>query len=330
LAWLRGHTWSSDPSTDAVVALATNTSGNTRIDRIVLRYSRTTNNVTVAVVQGTPSGSPVTPALTQNTGSTGVFEISLARVTLANNYTTVAAGNVQVDQWWLNAGNVITTLGGFRPPIGDVGQESYNSTTGLWEYWTGSLWQQQPAVMEFATVSARDAAITSPTAGMVCYTDDYKLLWYYRGSAWRFVAGQLLYSKVDTSTSFLTNVSGTQNVFTSSTVTLPGGGQAYEFDWKLMIGNGGFTNGQLNSGLQLNVNGAGAVTLAQSGYFASNATGSWSVGSTQTWKSGSSDVSVAMTLQALVIGGNYDVHGTSSFPTQLRMRTTGLLSSEIV
>lgn len=37
----------------------------------------------------------------------------------------------------------------------------------------------------FATVSARNAALPTPTEGQLSYTLDYDILWYYSGSAWR-------------------------------------------------------------------------------------------------------------------------------------------------
>jgi hypothetical protein len=43
---------------------------------------------------------------------------------------------------------------------------------------------QQQAVMAFATATARDTAITSPSEGMVAYLLDSNNLTYYNGSAW--------------------------------------------------------------------------------------------------------------------------------------------------
>jgi hypothetical protein len=39
-------------------------------------------------------------------------------------------------------------------------------------------------IAQFASTSARDAAITSPVEGMVCITQDSGLMWIYTGSAW--------------------------------------------------------------------------------------------------------------------------------------------------
>lgn len=40
------------------------------------------------------------------------------------------------------------------------------------------------AVMVFASTTARDIAVASPTEGMVCYTTDTNRFWFYNGSAW--------------------------------------------------------------------------------------------------------------------------------------------------
>jgi hypothetical protein len=71
------------------LAVADNASGNPRIDRIVARLNYTDRKIEFAVKQGTPEGSPSAPALVQNTTT---FEYSLAKITLANGYTTITAG----------------------------------------------------------------------------------------------------------------------------------------------------------------------------------------------------------------------------------------------
>lgn len=187
------------------------------------------------------------------------------------------------------------------------------------------------AVSQFATVAARDSAITSPVAGMVCYTDDFKLLWFYANAKWRFLPGQYLYAKRDTSTAFLTNVSGTNTVFTSASVTIPSGGQAYEIGFSFDVVNGGFTNGQINGELQIGYDGGAINGESQTGYSGANAlSGHWSVRRTCTLKSGSTNTAVVMRLRAGVTGGNYDVTASASYPMELWMRTTGMMASEVI
>jgi hypothetical protein len=45
------------------------------------------------------------------------------------------------------------------------------------------------SVMRFASAAARNAAIPSPTEGMVCYLDDVNQIWYHNGSGWQLTGG---------------------------------------------------------------------------------------------------------------------------------------------
>lgn len=93
LALVRGHGWYSGAS-EFTKAIGSNSSGSTRVDRIVLRLTRSTWAVTSEVKAGTPGAGA--PALTQDaTGSgSGVYEIGLATVTVTNGAATISAGNV--------------------------------------------------------------------------------------------------------------------------------------------------------------------------------------------------------------------------------------------
>lgn len=78
-------------STSFTQAFTTNTSGNPRIDRVVLRNDFSANKIVVDVLVGTPGASPSPPALTQNTA---MWEISLAQVTLPSGYTAIIASQI--------------------------------------------------------------------------------------------------------------------------------------------------------------------------------------------------------------------------------------------
>ncbi len=90
-ALVRGHTWWSGSSI-FTKSIASNSSGSTRIDLVVLRLSRTTWDVTVAIVQGTPGAGA--PSSTKDLGTTGVWELVLAQVTVASGASSITAGNV--------------------------------------------------------------------------------------------------------------------------------------------------------------------------------------------------------------------------------------------
>lgn len=88
-ALIKGHFYKSDAET--VLAIGANSSGNPRIDLVVLRANFATRAVNLAVVPGTPAASPVAPALTQ---TSGVWELAIAEVAVANGAVTIAAGDV--------------------------------------------------------------------------------------------------------------------------------------------------------------------------------------------------------------------------------------------
>lgn len=94
LAMVQGHGWTSGGS-NFTVAVTANASGSTRIDQVVLRLTRSTWAITTVVKPGTP-GSGVPPALTQDLpgGTTGVWEIPLATVTVASGATGINAADV--------------------------------------------------------------------------------------------------------------------------------------------------------------------------------------------------------------------------------------------
>lgn len=87
--WIRGHQGAS--TSEKTLAHSTNGSGNPRIDRVVLRNDFVNNRIELDVLTGTPAASPSAPSLTQ---SSSVWEISLAKVAIANGYSTIAAGDV--------------------------------------------------------------------------------------------------------------------------------------------------------------------------------------------------------------------------------------------
>lgn len=93
-AVVSGHGWASG-STEVTKSISANSSGSTRIDRVVLGLDRTTWAVTCYVKNGT-AGSGVPPSLQQDArgSSAGKYEISLATVTVINGASTISATDV--------------------------------------------------------------------------------------------------------------------------------------------------------------------------------------------------------------------------------------------
>ncbi len=67
--------------------IAVNSSGNPRIDRVVLRINFASQTIRAAILQGTAAAVPSLPALTQTAAT---YEISLAYVWVANGAATIA------------------------------------------------------------------------------------------------------------------------------------------------------------------------------------------------------------------------------------------------
>ncbi|MEU0458654.1 hypothetical protein ABZ322_38100, partial [Streptomyces sp. NPDC006129] len=85
-ASVRGHGWTSGADGDTL-PIAANSSGQTRIDRIVLRLTRADWTVRAVVKQGTPGAG--VPSLSQSTGDTGTYEVPLAEARLLSGATSV-------------------------------------------------------------------------------------------------------------------------------------------------------------------------------------------------------------------------------------------------
>ena len=136
---LRGHLWYSGTS-DFTKTIAANSSGSTRVDLIVLRLTRSTWDVTVEVRAGTPGAG--VPAAVRDLGTTGVYEIELASVTVTNGAALITAGNVTNLGWYLADDGSILATAATLPPVAAVGpgvravdtsaNTLYRSTTSAW------------------------------------------------------------------------------------------------------------------------------------------------------------------------------------------------------
>ena len=156
-ASVRGHWLLNDA--DATITIAANSSGNPRIDRIVARLDPAANSVTLAVKQGSPSGSPSAPALTQT--DTGMWELTLAKVTVANGAVSIAAGDVTDERVYAPPPAMLATSA--RRPVNPVtDQIILEADTGLWKRWTGSAWVDTAAIDTTARATANAAL---PKAG---------------------------------------------------------------------------------------------------------------------------------------------------------------------
>lgn len=88
---LRGHGWTSG-STGATLSVAANSSGQTRVDRVVLRLNRDNWTVRAVVKQGTPGAGP--PTLTTGDGFT-TYEALLANINVLNGANSVTVSRAE-------------------------------------------------------------------------------------------------------------------------------------------------------------------------------------------------------------------------------------------
>ncbi|MFF8034929.1 hypothetical protein [Streptomyces sp. NPDC016626] len=128
---LRGHGWTSGESTVSL-EIAANTTSTIRRDRVVLRLDRA--DWTVRAVVKTGAGFP--PALTQDTGVTGVYEIPLATLTVP-----LGASSVSVTRGELYVGTrVRPCTSTTRNPAPRRTEMAVETDTGRVIMWTGSAW----------------------------------------------------------------------------------------------------------------------------------------------------------------------------------------------
>ena len=74
------------------LSIAANSSGNDRIDSVVLTKLWATQTVRLEILQGTPAGSPVPPTLTQTDGFKWQFR--LCDVAVSNGFATIVTSNL--------------------------------------------------------------------------------------------------------------------------------------------------------------------------------------------------------------------------------------------
>lgn len=139
-AILRGYAVSST-AVEAVTLPASGTTG--RQDRIVLRLDPAANAINLAVLQG--------PAIGLTQTDTGIYELSLAIVTVDANVTSIDGSKVFDERRYVgsNVGIWTTNLRPLGPRRGRFG---LNTSTGKWEFWTGAVWADLvPATADNAT-----------------------------------------------------------------------------------------------------------------------------------------------------------------------------------
>lgn len=133
-ASVRGHGWYSGAVAFSV-PLSANISSQTRIDWIVLRLDRSDWTVTAAVVGGTPGSGA--PSLTQQTGTTGVYEIPLAQARILGGASSVTVTRAELYVGTRCRPCTSTT----RNPNPRLGEQCFETDTKRVMLWDGTAWR---------------------------------------------------------------------------------------------------------------------------------------------------------------------------------------------
>jgi len=172
---IRGFHWDSG-ETETIFAIAAN-AGAVRYDLIVLRLDRATWHVRLAIVQGT-SGNPV-PTVTQDTGTTGVYEVAVAVVTVATGTASLASGTVEVVQPHIGHFPLsVRDAAGLENAKHGNGQRVYQSDIDTWWTSDGTDWSaDSPYVCTSTTRPAHQA-------GLIIWETDTSRMYISTGAAW--------------------------------------------------------------------------------------------------------------------------------------------------
>ncbi len=97
---------------DTTLTISDNTSGNPRIDRVVLEADWATQTIRLKVLEGTPAATPTAPSLTQVDGT--LWQLPLAQIAVTNGFTSITSGNITDEREFVNPplGYAVATVGG--------------------------------------------------------------------------------------------------------------------------------------------------------------------------------------------------------------------------
>lgn len=158
---VRGFQWESGEA-DVPLAISSNASGATRTDWVVLRLDRSDWRVRTAVRPGSPGGG--LPALIQQTGATGVYEVPLATVRVTSGAASIVAADVT--PWPLLIGSRVRPSGSLgRNPNPRPGELAWVGGKG-YESFDGASWSKVLEDTGWLTLSlnGKDASAWSDTA----------------------------------------------------------------------------------------------------------------------------------------------------------------------
>ena len=109
-AIIRGKVYWLDA--DTTLTISDNTSGNPRIDRVVVEVDWTAQTGRLKVVEGTPAASPSAPTLTQTDGV--LWQFPLAQIAVANGFTSITSSDITDEREFADPspGSALVTVSG--------------------------------------------------------------------------------------------------------------------------------------------------------------------------------------------------------------------------
>lgn len=253
---------------------------NPRIDIVVAKvqdsfYSGVTNAWSLAVVTGTPAGSPSAPAAPNNS-------IILAQIAVAANATSITNANITDKRTYNSAlGGVVVCTSSTRPSVPYEGLYGFETDTNKPLYYDGANWRQHFG-LNIVTSSTRPA---SPYTGMRIYETDTSLWYTYNGTKWLRDRYEIIMTTNETRTS-----TTTQSAL-NSTNTTPNGGFSFagEANAKYSFRIRHLINTPVSIGLAFNTTFPAGAQL-DLGYQGVNSAGSQINAAISNWTSGASPI----------------------------------------
>lgn len=180
-ALVRGSYYESGGS-DISITLDANSSGQPRIDMIVLRLNRSGYTVTEDKITGTPAASPSPPAITQQTGSTGLWDLPVAQVAVASGATSLSAGTVTPLGWYIQDDGQIVCTATTRPQH-VAGRRIFQTDVGLWYTSDGTTWRPDRPTVGLSTSTSQHTGFgTTEVVSLTVTSMVFKSGWAYRAS----------------------------------------------------------------------------------------------------------------------------------------------------
>lgn len=170
---------------DLSLSVGANSSGNPRIDSVILRKDYAAQTIRAVIKQGTPAGSPVPPTLTQSAGTT--WEIALADIAVANGFATIAQSDILPRDAFANDPDRIVldrvkNVSGGELVTGDVvissggttGQLEVTTTTTINDYRVAGVWIGRTANNGYGRLLVKGVGlvniVSSPTGADILVT----------------------------------------------------------------------------------------------------------------------------------------------------------------